>query len=235
MLRWQAPLTLLSVVLLAILLAGLAVRDRWRRLRSLPAYALVTLSCAVLALVWPERLHVWSFWLAKESLVRVLGALVLVEMLWRVVASMPTARQVARRWLLAVGLLTGAALALVPSSSVPDAPGADPWLLLWTLEVLPRLALASAVLCLLSLGIAFHYIVPLDPLHGAVLYGFAPYLTLYALTMGSMSGIAGHALANLANGVAYILMLLLWAHAAWRREPAPDADPRVVSWVHPWR
>lgn len=211
------------------------VRDRWRRIRALPAYALVALSGAALALIWPAQLHVWRFWLAKESLVRVLGAIVLVEMLYRVVARMPTARRVADRCVIAVVLLTAGALALIPRSSVPVTPAADPWLLLWTLEVLPRLALGSAVLCLVALGIAFHYIVPLDPLHGAVLYGFAPYLTLYALTLGSLAGAAEHSLANLANGIAYVLMLLLWAYAAWRREPAPGADPRVVAWVHPWR
>ncbi len=232
---WQAGLTALNVVLLALLLAGLLVRGRSQRLRSLPAYAAVTLLAAVGALVWPERLHVWSFWLAKEAVLRVLGTLVIVEILVRVFARMPGARRAGHGVLALVALFTICTLASVRPSALGEATGVDPWMLALVVDVLPRLALASAVLVLSVLALTLAYLVPLDPLHRAVLYGLAPYLTLYALTTGMTTDAAQHALANLANGVAYPLMLLLWVHAAWRSEPAPPVAADTVRWVQPWR
>ena len=235
MVPWQAVLTAVSVLLLGVVLAGLAVRGRWRRLRCLPAYIVVTLLAALAALLWPERVHVWTIWLAKESLVRLLGVAVLVELLGCIFARMPSARRTARGAVVAVVSGAGVALAAwrVPGASA--SAGANPWMLVWVVEILPRLAFVSALLCLVLLAVALRYMVPLDPLHRAVIYGFAPYLTLYALTIGSMTSAGDHALANLANGSAYLLMLSLWAHAAWRREATPVAAPWVAAWLQPWR
>jgi hypothetical protein len=233
--HWQAVLTALNILLLALLLAGLLVRGRSQRLRSLSVYVVVTLVTALGALLWPARVHVWSFWLAKETILRVLGTLVIVEVLVRIFARMPTARQAAHRTLAASLLMTTAALVSIGPSARTEAVGANPWMLALVVDVLPRLAFASALLVLFVLALTLVYMVPLDPLHRAVLYGLAPYLTLYALTVGSMTDAARHALANLANGLAYPLMLLLWVHAAWRSEPTPPVGGDVVRWVQPWR
>ena len=232
---WQAALTTANVALLLLFLLGLVRRGRVRRLYCLPAYAGATALAAAGALLWPERLHVWSFWLAKETVIRLLGLALMVEMLLTVFDRMPTARRAARRAATCGLACMLGTLACVRAPAAGAAGEADPVMLLLIADVLPRLALASALLALSLLVVTLAYAVPLDPLHRAVIYGFVPYVTLYALAVGAMGGAAQHALANLATGTAYLLMLLLWAHAAWRREPDPPVPREVVSWVHPWR
>jgi hypothetical protein len=206
---WQAALTALGIPLLILILAGLGARRRWRRIHALPAYAFVLLAAQVAVLLWPERFYVWRVWLGREAIVGLLGAVIVIEILLRVFTSMPAARQVVLRLLAGAALLTIFALVAVriPYASAPL--GANPWMLALAVDVLPRLAYATMVLCLLALGLTWFYRVPLDPFHRAVMYGFAPYLTLYALTRGITRDAADHDIANAANTAAYVLMLLL--------------------------
>lgn len=235
MTTWEAVFTGITIVLLALVIIGLATSGRWRRINALPVYTILLLSTQLAVFLWPARFYVWHAWLGQELLARLLSAAVVIEILMRIFAVMPAARQVAVRALAGVALLTVVALLSVriPYREAPF--GADPLMLALVVDVLPRLAYLTMVVCLLALALTWFYRVPLDPLHRAIMYGFTPYLTVYALTRGSTQGAVDHAVANMANTAAYILMLLLWAHAAWRREREPPAARGLMELVQPWR
>jgi hypothetical protein len=38
-----------------------------------------------------------------------------------------------------------------------------------------------------------------------------------------------------ADTLAYLLLLVYWARAAWRRDPPPPVAPEVVDRLQPWR
>jgi hypothetical protein len=220
-----------SLLLQVATLLGLVVRQRVRRVVLLPVYlATVTMSEA-LRLARPELFSDWNLWAARELLVGLLGAGVAVEIATRVFARLPGAAARLRGVRLVILLVTLATLSMIPSLVAKGS-----WRFLLVTEILPRLAFGTAALCIATLGTMVFHLVPLDPLHRAVLLGLALYLVLYAGTLGSAAtNTWGLFLTYHVTPIVYLAVLALWAHAAWRRESDPPASAAVVKRLQPWR
>jgi hypothetical protein len=162
---------------------------------------------------------------------------IVLEIAIRVFRRMPTAMRSARRGLGLVLLTTSAAVlwAPVPTPATAMPPQAHPLMFALVTEVLPRLAYGSAWLCVAQLVVMLRYLVPLDPLHRAVLFGFGPYLVLYAAALGSARSPEPSWLVYELTPLVYLGVLVMWTHAAWRREPDAPAPRDVVAWLQPWR
>lgn len=231
---WLVSMGLATVTAQVVVLIGLIRRRRTRAVRLLPVYLSVTAVVHLLRVASPDVARSWDYWALKELLLRLLTAGVVVEISMRVFARLPVARRQAWGALVLVGI--GTALAVWRAPGVTGGPAPGTWRSVVVLEVLPRLAVGSILLCVATLGAMAAYRVPLDALHRAVLFGLALFLLVYAGPMGSADTHAfGRFVVYYVTPPAYLVMLVVWAVVAWRRESAPDVLPEVLEQVQPWR
>jgi hypothetical protein len=218
---WRTILLWAGPVLEVAILGGLIVRRRVRRAYLLPVFLVALMLPNALIGIEPA-INTWRFWSAKEALHALLAFALGLELAWRIFGHLPGAAHAAKRWILLVAVLS---IALVFA-----APAAHP-----ALSIVPRLLVGTAWL---YTGIALtmlRFMLPIDPLHKAILLGFAPYMMLYAATWGRVKGPATLAVANVVNPLMFVGVMVALLLAAWRDEPAPPAPPALVRFVWPWR
>lgn len=216
----------MSVVLLwagtlleVFVLAGLFLRRRASRLWTLPLL-LAAISAYQFTIGLVPTFHTWERWLFKEFVHAGLFLLAGVELAVRVFANLPGARRAARLWLLAV--LAGMLVLLLRA---PEGPA--------VVHLLPRLLVSAAWLYMGLAIVMMRFLIPIDPLHDAVLFGLGPYMMLYAATW--MQTGADTTRAGYANAFMFLLALCVLARAAWRREEPPPGSPGLVRLLWPWR
>jgi hypothetical protein len=218
---WRICLLWAGPVLSSAALVGLIARHRTHRARTLPVLlvALVLSDCA--QATW-EQANTWTFWFAKELVHAVLFLALGIEVGCRVFRPLPGARRTVVPWLLIL-IAVAAVLALtLPGSGL-------------ALAAVPRFLLAIGLLYGGIYAILVAHMVPVDPLHKALLLGFAPYLLFNAVSWGQVSSRWEHAVANVANPALFVLALLALVVAAWGDEPSPQARPALVRRLWPWR
>lgn len=217
-----------------LVIVGLVARRRLRRVWLWPAYLLASSVVRVLQLGWGGAFRTWQAWVSMELPLKLMAVGVVVEITVRVFARLPGAAPWARRALALVALATAASLWTAPG--VGDGDASSSWLYVMVVEILPRLAFGAAALCVATLVVMAAYGVPLDDLHGAVLFGLALYLLLYAGPLGSAdTHEPARFVVYYVTPVAYLGILVLWAYAAWRREREPGVSPEVVRRLQPWK
>lgn len=214
LLLWLGPVLELGV------LAGLIARRRVRRVQSLPILLLSLLATAVVIGLWPS-VNTWRFWTIKATVHALLFLAVGFEIAARVFARVPRAAAAARRSIAVVVVLTVAFL-VAPPHGHP------------ALTLVPRLLAGGAWLYLGVLVLRVLFVMPLDPLHRAVLVGFGPYMMFYALTWGRVNSRAGAEWAGVFNAAVFVVALMVLLVAAWRREAKPLASPETVRLLWPW-
>jgi hypothetical protein len=231
---WLVSVRVAIVAVQLVVLAGLVWRRRTRAVRLLPLYLTVTAIAHLLRVVSPDAARSWDYWALKELLLRLLTAGVVVEIAIRVFAHLPEARRLAWGALVLVGI--GTLLAVWRAPGLAGGPVAGSWRSVVVLEVLPRLAVGSILLCAATLGAMALYRVPIDALHRVVLIGLALFLLVYAGPMGSADiHTIGRFVVYYVTPPAYLVMLVVWAVVAWKRESEPDVLPAVLRRVQPWR
>src|SRR6185503_18733300 len=94
--------TYLGVVLVVADLIGLAVRRRLRVSYIFTLYQLAVLGSQFVIATWPERFHVWGFYLFKETLHDVLKFGMAVELMFLIFTAFPAAAVTVRRLLLLI-------------------------------------------------------------------------------------------------------------------------------------
>jgi hypothetical protein len=213
-LMWLGPALELLIVV------GLVARRRVWRLWSLAALMLALLVPGIGVAVWPE-LRTWSFWTAKETLHAALFLVVGFEIMVRVFGRLPGAAHTARVWSSFVILVTLAVIVLPPYGHP-------------ALTVVPRLSAGASWIFLGILLSRLVFLVPLDPLHKAVLLSIGPYTTLYAASWGRVGTREGAAFVGLTNALAFVLVLGVLVVAAWRPERPPNATTATVRFLWPW-
>jgi hypothetical protein len=218
---WRACLAWAGPVLESIALAGLIARGRVRR-ACLLAVLLIALLVTDVAQALFGWANTWSFWFAKELAHGLLFLGLGIEIMVRVFTPLPGARRSVGAWLLVVLVL-----ALVLAFTLPIGMRA--------LTSVPRLLLAVALLYLGVYGIMLWHMIPVDPLHRAILAGFAPYLLFSAVSWGRVQSRWEFVLADIANPVLFVLVLLALSVAAWRHEGAPPARRSVMRRLWSWR
>jgi len=219
-----------SNALLAVVLTGLVMRGRVLRSKLFPPYLVSVLAPSLLVGLAPDRFHVWSFWLVKETVQSVLKVGLALEIAYRLFQRLPAAHSVARTGAAVGLLLTCGAAALAPIQA-HDVRGV-------ALAVLPRILYGTALLFAALLCVVAWYRIPLDPLHKAILVGFVPYLLVSTLTLNLLThlGLASREAAGYLVSAAYNLLLCYWTRAAWAPEEALDAEEReAAARLQPWR
>jgi hypothetical protein len=208
----------MGVLFEALTLVGLCVNRRLRRAWTLPPWLLSLIGSAAVVGVCPAC-NTWDFWLVKEFVHAALALLLGVELAARISQNLPRARQAARRWIVFVLVMM-----VVLVVTAPEGP--------LTVNVLPRLLASIAWLYTGLVVVTIRFVLPLDPLHRAVLLGLSPYMMLYAATWGHAA--ADTSVPNLVNPAMFILALVVLLRAAWLREKTPAAPREVVRFLWPW-
>jgi hypothetical protein len=226
-----------GTILAAAGLAGLVVRRRAARCVFFAAYLVSVAATGLLVSLRPAALS-WRVWLAVELLQGALAVGAAFEIAARILGRLPAAARSARRHMRAVVALTlagGTASLAWEAAALRRA--ASPEALAYALasSVLPLLTYGAAFLFTALLAVANWYLLPLDPLHRAVLVGFSVYLVLFSALIVSVRSEEVRTALSRANSVGFVLLLTGWTWAAWRSEPAPPAPETLVRRLWPWR
>jgi hypothetical protein len=224
-----------GTLLLAILLGGLFARRRARFCVAFTVYVAAVVVSNSLILLWPERFYAWWFYLTKELTLNVIKLAVALELTLRVFQAFPRARKTARNALLLVLAITVVAVASAPSRA--PATGREEWASALVLSIQPRITNGTAWLFGAIFAVILYYRVPLHHLHKAIAAGFMAYLLLFTFVLDFLSRAEPGVYRAMAyaSPMAYTLLEVYWAWAAWRRDEPPPADKDVVDRLQPWR
>jgi hypothetical protein len=215
----------LGIVALATLLLGLVRRGRLRRCVFFSLYVVAVLVSTLLMNAWPGRFYRWEFYSMQEAVHALLKFAIALELTAKVFAHFPGASAVARRTMLAVLLLTLLAVLALPS-----------WRPAYEVvlgEIQPRILNGTTWLLAAIAGLVLWYRIPTHPFHKAILLGFAPYLIVFTVGLNAIRTLGWERSVPVgrAHTVCYVVVLLYWNHAAWRREesrrPQREVAPRA--------
>jgi len=213
-----------------LLLAGILSRRLFRIAYFFTAYIAAIWAADMLILLWPGRFYRWGFWLAKETAFGLLSFGMALELVAYTFQAFPGARATARRTLL-VGLsFILIALLSAPLESVGGLAGIAQ-------ELQPRLANGTALLFGGVWGLVLWYNLPIHPFHRALLRGLVPYLLVFTVVVRLLATMGWQVRqeAALADGLAWLVVVVYWTVEAWRRPRDPGVDPDVMRALQPWR
>jgi len=211
-------------------LAGLVVRRRHRNLYFFTVYIACVLMADSLVLLWRDQFFTWDFWLQRETALAILKFAIGLEVAARAFKAFPTAQANARRVLFLVLALIWVAVVNAPvatHSTVPSAvltPEEDVKRLLFE-AFLPRIQNGTAWLFTAILAIVLWYRLPLNLFRKAVLIGFVPFLLASTIANQLGTDPVTKKYAPYIESLAFLVVQLYWAWAAWRRAPDVVVTP----------
>jgi hypothetical protein len=210
---------------LAAVLAGVLVRHRYRSWWFFTLFLAATLVSTLMMALWPHRFYTKGFWQAKETAQNLIRFAMALELAYRTFRAFPGALATARWVVLLVLAVTFAVVA--GSEGSADYPS-------FLAELHPRVLNGSIWLFTAIAALILWYRLPVDPFHKAVLLSYVPFLLVFTVCMNVL-GSLGRAgwdrgwLLRYVNQLAYLMLMLYWARAAWRRLEAPTRPPDVRS------
>jgi hypothetical protein len=213
---------------LALCLAGVMVRGRFRISRAFTLYLAACLVGNVTVVLWPSVFFTRYWWLARQTTYNALRLATALELVYWTFSAMPGAHKAARGALLAILGLTFLSLVLLPDSGGEDG---------IRFILLPRMLNGAIWLFAATVGLSLLYHVPLHPWHRAIMSGFATYLMVFTVFLRLVS-VLGWNLFDMMNALdplCYVLLLGYWTWAAWRTDVATVVDPEVLAMIQPWR
>ena len=217
-----------DVAALLALLVGLVVNRLYRVGHVFTSYVAAIAVGEGLIAVWPARFYTWEFWLFEQTLFGVLRFGSALELVGYTFQAFPGAKATARRTLLlALGcILLALLVAPVTRTDLPSL----------AQELQLRLANGTAFLFASIWGLVLWYNLPLHPFHRAILRGLFPYLLVFTVVVRLVATLGWEVReeVNLANGLAWLLVVLYWTWVAWHPTPA-GGSPDVVRALQPWR
>jgi hypothetical protein len=221
----ETAVTAAAVLLVTAALAGVTVRGRASVCWTFVLYLGVIAVADLLMLLWPDRFWRLWFYMSKELVIDVLRFAVALELTYRTFRAFPSARATARGVLLLVLVIT-LAIVVVGTGDLEPAEG-GPALGPLATRVQPRVLNGSIWLLTAIAGLILWYRLPVHPLHKAILVGLVPYLLVFSV---SMSLIESHGWdvrgsVNYLYTLAFLLVLIYWAFATWRRNETPLQAP----------
>ncbi len=228
-----------GTTLAGLALFGLLARRKARRCLSFVAYLAAVAGGSLLSALHPVG-RSWIWWLGIETLQALLALLVAFELAARTLRALPSASAAAQRALRVLLALTALSTLLGAFAARATLRAArSPEVLAFEVSsaVLPYMTYGAALLFTALLALANWYLLPVDPLHRAILVGFSAYLVLFsALTVSvrSEDRRVQTALSRVNSG-AYLLLLAGWSYRAWRVDPLPPAPEALVRRLWPWR
>lgn len=193
-------------LVLALLVAGLLFRRR--RCHSFTGYGLVVLLSEFTVLLWPDVFWVYGWYIARQTVYSVLKLAVAAELATVMFASFPGAQRTAKRVTAGLLLVTFASL-----TALPD--GGTYYSILE--QLLPRLSNGTLWLFTGLAAVAHWYVIPMNPLHKAILNGFVAYGVPFTI-LHALMGLTDWAWLGVLQAVApaaYLATVCFWAWKAW--------------------
>jgi hypothetical protein len=228
----QAWIGYAGTAALAVLLAGVLVRRRYRAWYLFALFLSVMLLSTVMMAIWRARFYTTEFWQIKETALNFIRFAMALELAYRAFRAFPGALATARWALLFVLGVTFAAV-------VVSGGGADYESFLG--EIQPRVLNGSIWLFTAIAAIILWYRLPVDQFQKSVLLSYVPFLLIFTVCMNVL-GAAGRAgwehawPVRYGNQLAFLGLMVYWARAAWRlvEEPTPPTarPPEVPSSLH---
>jgi hypothetical protein len=206
---------------LAVVVAGVLARRRYRDWFFFALFLTVTLASAVMIGAWPGRFYTHDFWQAKETALNFLRFGMALELAYRTFRAFPGALATLRWTLLFVLVVTFVAVVAVSGSGIDFRS--------FMVELQPRVLNGTIWLFVAIAALILWYRLPVQAFHKAVLLSYVPFLLLFTVTMNALGSVSRDRLAWLSYTyqLAYLAVLLHWARAAWRRAEAPTRPPEV--------
>jgi hypothetical protein len=217
-----AQLLLMHGVKLGVLavLIGLFARRRAHLCWSFVAYLVTVLVCNSLESLWPDQFFRSWFYLLTQGLFDALKLAVAAELTYRTFRAFPGAAARVRILLAPVFMVPALFVGRVPSGA--------------TYEDMVRLYHPQVqtgviwIMVAITLLIAW-YRVPVHAMHRAILIGFSSYLLIFTTLLNVLRFYGFDNLRSfigVADGYAYLLILMGWAYAAWvpARRPVLSLD-----------
>lgn len=230
----QSAVTAAAILLTMAGLAGILVRRRAGVCWTFVVYLAFIAGADGLMLLWPDHFWHLPFFLGKEFVITVLRFAVALELTYRTFRAFPAARATARGVLLLV-LMATLVMVFVGTGNLEAPEGAPALGPLFT-RVQPRVLSGSIWLLTAIAGLILWYRLPVRPLHKAILLGMVPYLLVFSVSLNLLESRGWEIVdsASYLNTLAYLLVLVYWAVAAWRpdavpaKAPSPAANPTLT-------
>ncbi len=213
---------------MALCLAGIVLRDRFRFSRSFSLYLGACLAGNLSVALWPSVFFTSGWWMTRHLLYGGLRLAAALELVYWTFSALPGAHQAARKALL--GILGVTFLSLV---FLPDGGGEERV----RLVLYPRMLNGTIWLFAATFGIGLLYRVPIYPWHKAIMVGFAAYLTVFTVLQRLIAVLGWDILGviNTLEPLSYVALVGYWTWAAWRTDKVPDVDREVLATLQPWR
>jgi len=190
-------------------LVGLFIRGRAHLCWSFVAYLLTGLVCVSLMSFWPERFFRLWFYSLEQDLLNALKLAIAAELTYRTFRAFPGAAARVRVLLAPIFFVPVLFVSKVPS-------GASYQEIVQT--YLPQIQTAIIwIITAITLLIAW-YRVPVHAMHRAILIGFAAYLLIFTTLLNVLRDFGfenARSFMAVADGYAYVALLVGWAYAAW--------------------
>jgi hypothetical protein len=201
------------VVLVAVTLAGLVARGRWRLWYTFPVLLVVVLTHDLLVGSRPARFHRGDVWRLKESTLILVRLAMVVELTVRVFRGFPGAMATARRLLIAIFVVTFLGVAALPTPQRDHARFVG--------DLMPRVLNGTVWLFAALAVLILWYRLPVHWFQKAILLSYVPYLLVFTVAMNALGDLGWQRAAwvDQLNVWAYLLLLLFWSYSAWRRGP----------------
>lgn len=208
-----------GTVALAVALAGIMARGRYRAWVFLTLFLATTFVSTLMMVAWPAYFYTTGFWQAKETALNLLRFAMALELAYRTFRAFPGALATLRWALLVVLAVTFFAVVAVSGTSGDFRS--------FVAELHPRVLNGSIWIFTAIAGLILWYRLPVDAFRKAVLLSYVPFLLVFTIMLNALGSVGwerGWYVTYLYQ-LAYLALMVHWGRAAWRREEAPTRPP----------
>jgi hypothetical protein len=204
-------------LLILMVLVGLFVRRRWSVSYAFTAQQAFVLVTDLMMVFGP--FYTKPFWAFRENVTQTLTIVIALELTYKTFRAFPGARATARAVLftvLSITLFTALSASLTPASTASAYTG--------ELQILPVLLTGAIWLFTGVAALILWYRLPVDAFLKAILMALVPYNLIYMLALKAVEAyglVQVEKYLRYSDPIAYLLMMVYWAWAAWRPFRAP--------------
>jgi len=212
---------------MALVLAGILARQRYRVWFFFPLFLAVSLACTVMMLIWPGQFYRPDFWQGKENALNLLRFGMALELAYRTFRAFPGALATLR-WALLLVLVTTFLAVIAVSGGSSDIQS-------FMADLQPRVLNGSIWLFTAIAALILWYRLPVEAFHKAVLLSYVPFLLVFTVCLNAWSVRAAWTATGWEKAwyvtysyqLAYLALMAYWSYAAWRRVEVPTRPQGV--------